>query len=319
MLSRFTLILSIALIPFAVCAQTPPGPGLAAPSGYILGPDDQFSVYVEDLTDEFTGKSFRIDTNGEVNLPVIGRLHAAGDTLAALESQCKDRLLSILKTPQVTITLTSFGGQPVSILGAVNTPGIRQLEGRKTLFEVLSLAGGLRQDAGYRIKITRSLHYGPIPLPQAESDPASETSSATVKTDDIIDGADPSQNILILPGDTISVPRAQLVYVIGSVGRAGGFALNEHSTISALQVLSLAEGLSKTADSDHARILRKEHGSTTPVEIAVNLKKLLDGKIPDVLLQSNDILFVPNSAAKSARARTADIIAGAAGAAIWHF
>ena len=177
---------------------------------------------------------------------------------------------------------------------------------RKTLFEVLS--SRRRPPPGRRLSHQKSpaaSSYGPIPLPQAQTDPATETSIATVNLNDIINATDPAENILILPGDAISVPRAELVYVIGSVSRAGGFALNEHSTISALQVLSLAEGLSKTAASDHARILRKDPSFRHAVEIAVNLKSLLDGKIPDVPL-SNDILFVPNSDGQIARARTAE-------------
>jgi len=155
----------------------------------------------------------------------------------------------------VTISLVNFGSQPISVLGAVNTPGIRQLEGRKTLFEALSLAGGLRPDAGYQVKITRDLKWGQIPLPQARTDASGQSSVVSIKLSDIIDATDPTENIEILPGDAISVPRAELVYVIGSVVKSGGFALNEHSSISALQALSLAEGLQKTAASDKARIM----------------------------------------------------------------
>lgn len=307
-----------------VWAQTPNGAAASAQEassgrGYILGPGDQVSVYVEDIAEEFANKMFRIDRNGELSLPLIGHVQAAGKTLDQLELECEERLGHVLKDPEVSISLVNFGSQPISVLGAVNAPGIRQLEGSKSLFEVLSAAGGPRADAGYEVKITRSLKWGPIPLPQATVDAASQSSIASVNLDDIIDARKPAENIAILPGDAISVPKAELVYVIGSVVRAGGFALNEHSSISALQALSLAEGLQKTAAADKARIMRAVPGSANPVEIPVNLQKLLDGKIADLRLEPNDILFVPNSASKVAKQRAADVIASAAGALIWRF
>jgi polysaccharide export outer membrane protein len=142
---------------------------------------------------------------------------------------------------------------------------------------------------------------------------------AAIKVSDIIDATDPSQNIPILPGDSISVPKADLVYVVGSVIKAGGFALNEHSSISALQLISLAEGLQKTAAADHARILRTVPGSNDRSEIALNLKKLMSGKNADIQLKPNDILFVPNSSAKVAEQRTIDILVSTVGVAIWRF
>jgi polysaccharide export outer membrane protein len=319
------LALCLGLLALTAAAQLPnlpaPAPSTPAPdnSAYVLGPGDQISVFVEDLPEEFTNKTFRVDTNGELSLPAIGHIQAGGLSIAQLEADSKSRLAHILKDPQVAISVVNFGSQPISILGAVNSPGIRQLEGRKTLFEILSASGGLRADAGYQVKITRSLKWGAIPLPQAHIDATGESSVAAINLNDIINATDPAQNIAILPGDAISVPKAELIYVIGSVGRPGGFALNEHKSLSTLQAVSLAEGLGKTAASDRARILRTVAGSPTRIEIAVNLKKLMNGKIPDIQLEPNDILFVPTSGAKVAESRTIDVMAGAASAAIWKF
>jgi polysaccharide export outer membrane protein len=314
-------VIGFLSLAFTTSAQIPTADSPVHPgrqSGYILGPGDQISVIVEELPEEFANRTFRVDTNGELSLPVIGRIYAEGLSIVGLESESKSRLAHILKDPQVTVSLVNFGSQPISVLGAVNTPGIRQLEGRKTLFEVLSLAGGLRPDAGYQVKITRELKWGRIPLPQAQTDASGESSVVSIKLSDIIDATDPTENIVILPGDAISVPRAELVYVIGSVVKSGGFALNEHSSISALQLLALAEGLQKTAASAKARIMRAVPGSPNRIEIAINLKKLLEGKSADVRLEPNDILFVPNSAAKAAGQRTVDVISGLASAAIWR-
>lgn len=314
---RSLLFIGFYSLAFTTFAQVPAAGGRLQ-SGYILGPGDQISVFVEDLQEEFANKTFRVDTDGELSLPVIGHIQAGGLSIDSLEAESKALLAHVLKDPHVTISLVNFGSQPVSVLGAVNSPGVRQVEGRKTLFEVLSGAGGLRPDAGYQVKVTRDLKWGAIPLPQAQTDATGRSSVASIKLSHIIDATEPAENIEILPGDSISVPRAELIYVIGSVVKSGGFALNEHVSISTLQALSLAEGLQKTAASDRARIMRTIPGSPNRLEIAVNLKKLLDGKIADIQLEPNDILFVPNSGAKVAGQRAIDVMVSTVGVAIWR-
>ncbi len=273
------------------------------PADYMLGPGDQVTVFVADLPDEFTNKTFRVDSMGDLSLPIVGRLHVVGFTSARLEKEISSQLLSTLTTPQVNVAIINFASQSVSVLGAVNTPGIRLLEGHRTLFEVLSESGGLRSDAGYVVNVTRELQSGNIPVKQAALDSSGTSYVASIKLKDLINNTNRSENITVLPGDTISVPKADLVYAIGSVTKSGGFLLNEHESLSALQVISLAEGLTKTAASDRAMIIRSINGSTERTEIPVNLKQLMAGKGKDVQLQPNDILFVPNSAAKTASLR----------------
>ena len=178
-----------------------------ADANYVLGTGDQLSFIVTDL-DDFTGKTFRVDMHGDINLPLAGRVHAAGLTMTELEKKVADLLGKILKDPQVVANMSEFGSQPVSILGAVGAPGIRQLEGRKTLFEVLSLAGGLRPDAGNTINITRELTRGPIPLPSTRTDASSKFSVASVSVKSILNAMNPAENIVILPGDVVSVSKA---------------------------------------------------------------------------------------------------------------
>src|SRR5262249_24993209 len=171
-----------------------------------------------------------------------------------------------------------------SVLGSVQNPGVHQLQGSKNLFEVLSLAGGLRPDAGAMVKITRRIKWGRIPLPGAADDPTGEFSVASVHVRSILSAANPADNILIRPEDVISVPKADLIYAIGAVRKAGGFVLGEHETISVLQALALAEGLDRLAAAQHGRILRMTDGSPNRIEIPVDLKKILAGTSADVSL-----------------------------------
>jgi polysaccharide export outer membrane protein len=128
----------------------------------------------------------------------------------------------------------------------------------------------------------------------------------------------PEENIEIKPYDVISIPRADLIYVIGSVRRSGGFALTEREHITVLQALSMAEGLDRTASGRNARILRAAAGTSTRKEIRVNVNDILAGKISDVPLQADDILFVPNSASKAAILRGIEAaITTASGIAVW--
>jgi polysaccharide export outer membrane protein len=280
---------------------------VALSANYVLGPADQISLVVPALAEDFTAKQFRIDGNGDVALPVAGTLHAAGRSVQALQDDVKNHLSSILQTPDVVISVTEFASQPVSVLGSVILPGIRQLQGRKTLFEVLSLSGGLRMDAGTTVELTRDLKNGALPLASATTNSTGQFSVATVKLKSIMNASE--ENILVLPGDTVFVPKAAVVYAVGSVLKPGGYTIGEDGILSALQMVSLAGGVQKNAAVEKAKILRLVAGSSASrTEIDVNIKRLMAGKTPDVPLEPNDILFIPTSGAKSAGFRSIDAI-----------
>jgi polysaccharide biosynthesis/export protein len=271
-------------------------------NGYVLGPDDQVSVHVLDV-DEIADRPLRIERNGSMRLPLAGRVQAAGLTAEQLETEIASRLRTYVKNPQVTVSVAEYRSQPVSVLGAVASPGVLQLQGRKTLFEVLSMAGGLRQDAGHTVKITRRSQWGTIPLAGAAPDATGRYSVAQVSVKSVLEARNPQENIPICPEDVISVPRAEMVYVIGAVRRAGGFMLNENENMTVLQALSLAEGLERTAAPRRARVLQPAPGSASRTELPLDLSKIIAGRAADLPLGAGDILFVPGSTAKSATLR----------------
>jgi polysaccharide export outer membrane protein len=304
----------------AVCAIAQQPTQTAAPpnSGYVLGPDDQILIRALDA-EEISEKPVLIGADGYVRLPMVGRLHAAGLTVEQLEMEIASGLKAFIQEPQVSVNVVEFRSQPVSILGAVTNSGIIQLRGHKTLFEVISAAGGLGNDAGSSIKITRRKEFGPIPLPTAAADPSGQFSVAEVSVKSVMEARNPQENIEVKPYDVISVPRAELIYVIGSVKRAGGFALSEREHISVLQALSMAEGLDRVASGKNAKILRSSNGTSARTEIPVDVNKILAGKASDVPMVANDILFIPNNAAKSASGRAAEALIQLGTAAVWHF
>ncbi len=287
-------------------------------SQYVLGPDDSLRIWALGV-DEISDKPVRVDTSGYVDLPLLGRVQAAGMTVEQFEASLLKRLESEVKDPRVSVELVEFGSQPVTIIGAVNQPGVHQLQGRKTLAEVLSLAGGLKPDCGPKINISRSLKWGAIPLPTAKDDSTGKFSLAEVDVKELMDAKNPALNIQIQPNDVISVPQAQMVYVIGEVKKPGGIVLSEKSSVSVLEALSYAEGLSGTPSPQHSKILRPVPGQTQRQEIALDLKKVLAGKGEDIALRPNDILFVPASAPKKAAVRAAEAaIQTATGVVIWR-
>ncbi|HEV2713904.1 MAG TPA: polysaccharide biosynthesis/export family protein, partial [Terriglobales bacterium] len=294
--AMITLVCAAAQQPIDVPSQS------QSPAGYVLGPDDQIlirALYV----DEISEKPVSIGTDGYISLPTVGRLRVSGLTVQQLERELTSRLTTYLQDPQVSVSVVEYRSQPVSVLGAVANSGVVQLRGRKTLFEVVSEAGGLKPEAGNVIKITRRKEYGPIPLTSAVADTSGQFNVAEVSVKSVMDARNPQENIEIKPNDVISIPRAELIYVIGAVKRAGGFVLNEREHISVLQALSMAEGLDRVASGGNARILRSSDDGSTRAEIPVDVNKILAGRTRDVPMLANDILFIPDSAAKSATLR----------------
>jgi polysaccharide export outer membrane protein len=285
-------------------------------STYLLGPDDQLQISGPELEDT-ANKTVTVDGEGDLQAPLVGRVHVAGLTVQQAEAELNKKLSKYIRNPQVALDVKELRSQPASVLGQVNTPGVHQVSGHKTLLEMISMAGGTRPDAGYRIQVTREVEWGCIPLPGATMDASGRYSVATVSLQDIIDAKRPEENIQILPHDVVTVPKAEMVYVAGAVKKSGGFILGEHQTMSVIQALSLAEGLGPAPDTRHARIVRTTGDQRE--EIPVDMKSILHGKGKDVAMQGNDILFIPDSTGRKVALRVMEAaISTGTGIAIYH-
>src|SRR5580698_7551751 len=287
---------------------TPPAIGNAAvtPAHVPLGetPTSALRLEAGDLVDvgvynvpELTTKA-RVSTKGEIYLPLIDYVHVAGLTAEEAEGLIQKRLADggFVKSPHVTLFVDQYASQGASVLGEVARPGVYPVPGQQRLFDLISVAGGFTEKAGRSIAIThRDQPDKPITVPLTRN-----------VTDD------PESNIPILPGDTIIVHKADLIYVVGDVGRPSGFLMDSgHLTV--LQAIALAGGTTRIAKLGGVRILRKGPAgiSETPVE----LKKILRAKAPDLTMQADDILFVPTSTAKIIAGRAMEAAMQAATAA----
>jgi polysaccharide biosynthesis/export protein len=261
---------------------------------YVLGPNDQIQIKAPDV-EEIDQKPFRIDGDGNINLPLVGRIHAAGMTLQELEVDLVRRLREYVREPTVFITPIQFRSAPVYFVGLFGRPGIYSLQGNRTLTEMLATVGNILPNASRHITITRHEEYGPIPLPGAIVDPEKKISTVEISLGSLRQNISPAENILLQPYDVVSVGRAEMVYMNGEITRIGGIELGERESISVMQALSQSGGFSPSAKKEKVRILRPIEGTNRRAVIYINAKALFDGKGLDVPLLPGDIVYIPRS------------------------
>lgn len=262
-------------------------------AGLRLGAGDLIEVSVYNVP-ELSTKA-RVGNSGDVYLPLIDYVHIGGLTLEEAQALIAKRLEdgSFVRNAHVAIIVDESATQGVTIIGEVIKPGIYPAMGERKLYDLISAAGGFAPAAGRKVSIIR------------EGSPSGSISVSLPRNlaDDLQD------NIAILPGDTITVPRAPVIYVVGDVGHPTGL-LVDNGSLTVLQALALAGGANKTAKMGGTRIIRK--GPDGMFETRVPLKKMLEAKAPDLTLQADDILFVPLSGMRVAAGRGFDAAVSAA-------
>lgn len=317
-LRMIVLSLAISLAAFAQQPQAGGGQGGQTPAGgtapsplpasgelpaeisptYTLGPNDQILIRAQGM-DEINERPFRIDAEGYINLPVLGRIHAAGLTQHELEAELVNRLREYIVQPQVFVQVTQFRGAPVFFEGLFLRPGIYTLQGKRTLVEMLAVVGGLQANANRRIKIRRHLEYGPIPLPTAIEDTERKTSSVEISFASLRENVNPAEDIVLQPFDEIRVDRAEPVYVAGEVIRPGVLELGERDYLTVTQALSMSGGFTRDAKRADVRVLRPILDTNRRAEIPIDLTGIYEGKANDFPLMPNDLLYVPRSSTRT--------------------
>jgi polysaccharide export outer membrane protein len=263
------------------------------PRALTIGPGDLLSVEVFDVPE--LKQEIRVSDSGDADFALLGRIHLAELTAAeaaqSIAAQLKTKELVV--NPQVSVLIREYATQGVAVSGEVRKAGVYQVLGPRTLLQVLSEAGGFTELASPNITIT---HRDGEHEAVLRSDPALNT-------------------LMLHAGDSVVVPRAGIVYVVGDVARSGGYVMRDDGRLSIAQLVSVGGGLLPTAKASRARLVRTTSGGRE--EFEVNLKEILRGRAADLQLQPGDILFVPNSAFRSAANRLQNITQMAAGAAIY--
>jgi polysaccharide export outer membrane protein len=244
---------------------------------YVIGPQDVLSIQVFDQPD--LGGKYTVETDGTFSFPLIGRVKAGSLTLRGFEHELKERLADgYFRSPQVTVAVEQYRSQRVFVMGEVRQPGPVALTGGMTLIEALARAGSTLPTSSGEVSIVRASQSGTAGGPAVPGQDAStEVFHASVPE---LQSGSLSQNIELRDGDTIFVPKAELVYVFGEVRNPGGYAVQKNTTV--LQALSLAGGVTEHGAMNRIQVMRIVKGSKVEVRV----------KLSDVV-RPEDTIIVP--------------------------
>jgi len=311
------------------------------PRDYVIGSGDLLSMQVFDVP-ELT-REVRVSQTGTIGIPLVPvRLHVSGLTELQAELKIAEVLEAngLVSHPEVSVVVKEKKSKPITVVGAVVRPMVYQADRQVTLLDVLAEVGGISGDAGDSVIISRSetdssddastppaiTQKDAAPAPTASQSPAAPAAPAvpgttsdpqsvppplsntiTVNLNQILETGNVSNNIVLMPGDIVTVPHAGIVYALGAVSRPGGFTVsNDRGQLTTLKLLALAGGLDRAAKSDRAVIVRKD-ASGQQREVEIDLKKVMKFEAEDVRLLPSDILYVPKSPAKQALIKTAEL------------
>ncbi len=236
----------------------------------------------------------RLNNDGVVYLPLLNEVQLGGLTTNEAQKKTEDLLVAggFLTNPHVNISVIEYANG-ISVLGEIARPGVYPVSGPRRLFDVIASAGGLTPNAGTTV-LVRPKNSDEARKFTLSKDPAR--------------GLD--ADIMIAPGDTVYIGKANLVYVVGEVVQPSGFMLDTTEPFTVLKAIAMSRGVTRGAKMDGTRIIRKENGTVR--EIPVNLSKIMKAQAPDVDLQAEDIVYVPASVAKAVGKRTAEVAIGLA-------
>ena len=289
----FISLLLLLCCAVCCCAQT---------ESLTIGPGDILHVKVLEAPE--LEQSVRATDTGKLPLILGGNVQVAGLTPAQAALAIEQVLVAghYVLTPHVSVTIEQTATQNVTIMGQVHVPGSYPIATPRPILDVLALAGGLTDLADRRVTIQRHATKQRLEFIDSNSaDTALDTS------------------VLVFPGDTVIVPKADVVYILGDVNRPGGIAMvTNDSKLSVVQAISLAGGTPPNAVPSHARLIRKQ-ADGSHLDIPLQLSDMEKGKKPDMPLQPDDIVYVPFSYARNMAVGAGSLVGATSSAAIYRF
>ncbi len=278
---------------------------------YKIGPEDLLDISV--FEDEKLNKTVRVSSQGNISLPLIGILRVKDLTANELEREIRDLLSEkYFQDPHVSVFIKEYRSQRLSVMGAIEKPGVYDVTGQKTVLDLLAMAGGLKEDAGQMLFLIRP--------PRLENEGTQEKKGLEEKTiqtfvidlEALLVKGDLTLNLPLSHGDVLNIPLSGKVFVGGEVIKPGGFSLKgKRMTIS--QAITLAEGLKSEANGNETRIFRYSGIGNERETITVNIYAIQKGQSEDIYLQENDIVIVPKSGIKAFLVGFRDTIKGLLG------
>lgn len=248
---------------------------------YVIGPRDLLEIKVFELP-EFD-HTVRVSEDGTITLPLLGTIKVGGLTKDKIEKKLSEQLDKYVKNAQVSVFIKEYQSSRVAIIGAVEKPGMYELVGRQTLLQMISQAGGFKENAANEIYVLREGQDG-------------NTASLAIDLEDLLLNGNQKLNIPIYPNDVINVPVDRLitVFVFGEVRNPGAIQVKMSQKVTLLQAIAQAGGLSENA-SKRGVIVKRKDKSGKELNIQVNLNDIIKGKKKDIPLKEGDVVIVKES------------------------
>lgn len=256
-----------------------------AVADYKVGPEDLLEIDVFRVPELKT--AVRVSATGFIQLPLIGKIEVSGRTVAEIESDISERLKKYITEPAVSIFVREYRSQPISVLGSVKNPNIFYVTGQKYLLDLISLAGGLTQEAGDICIVQRTT--------ESVGDNY-RVEKIVIDLNELLVNGRSELNIPLIAGDVIHVPKSGIFFVDGAVHSPGSFQIKGKTTL--VQALSMAKGLDYVASPSDIRIFR-DNGKSERDVIVVDYDAILSGNKPDIEIKDKDIIIVSKSGIKS--------------------
>ena len=262
---------------------------------YRIGPADVLDIRILNRPN-LSREAVRVEGSGMIRMPLIDtEIQAACKTEGELAKDITSRYTKFYRNPQVDVFIKEYHSKQVAIIGAVNEQSRFELQRRIRLLDLLTYAKGPSPKAGQTINIVHSPPSLVCQKGEAETSDAA-TAFSSYKLSDTLQG-DPRANPFIEPGDIITLPEANQIYVVGNVFTPVTIALKEPITLS--RAVAMAGGVKQDSKKDKVRIVRQEAGTSTSKEMVVDLTAIEKKRAEDIALLPNDIIDVPSSGGKT--------------------
>jgi polysaccharide biosynthesis/export protein len=250
---------------------------------YIIGPRDLLEIKVFELPE--LNQTVRVSEDGSITIPLLNKVFVGGMSKDAVERKLADLLEErFVKNPQVSVFIKEYQSRLVAVIGAVENPGMYELVGRQNLLQMISKAGGIKENASSQLFILREGQTG-------------NSGALAIDLEDLLFNGNPKLNVPLQPGDVINIPvdKIILVFVFGEVKNPGALQVRMSKKVTLLQAIAQAGGTTEGASKGGITVKRKDRKTGKEIKMKFNLKEIIRGDKPDIELKEGDVVFVPET------------------------
>jgi polysaccharide export outer membrane protein len=278
---------------------------------YKIGPEDLLEISV--FEDEKLNKSVRVSSQGNISLPLLGILKVKGLTANELEKEIRDLLAEkYFQDPHVSVFIKEYRNQRISVMGAVEKPGVYDVTGQKTVLDILAIAGGLKEDAGQLLFLIRPPKFEEEATKGKKDSDDQIPRTFMIDLEGLLVKGDLALNLPLIHGDVINIPVSGKIFVGGEVKSPGGFAL-KGKKLTVSQAITLAGGLGPKAAGSETKVFRYSEKGTDKEILSANVYAIQKGQEEDLYLKESDIIIVPKSGTKAFLIEVRDTVKGLLG------